>query len=72
MVKVDFTGFPPDVTDPTPAAPSRVPEFRGTLKGTALLHAIAFSIMTVVLSGVGSSPLLAQQTPSASYDAPDA
>ena len=37
-----------------------------------MLHAIAFSIMTVVLSGVGSAPALAQQTPSANYDAPDA
>ncbi len=36
-----------------------------------MLHAIAFSIITVVLSGMGSAPALAQQTPSTNYDAPD-
>lgn len=36
-----------------------------------MLHAIAFSIMTVVLSGMGAPPALAQQPPSANYDAPD-
>ena len=36
-----------------------------------MLHAIAFSIITVVLSGMGAAPALAQPTPSANYDAPD-
>jgi hypothetical protein len=36
-----------------------------------MLHLIAFSIMTVVLSGIGAAPVLAQPTTSANYDAPD-
>ena len=40
-------------------------------EGIVLLHAIAFSIMTVALSALVSAQALAQQTPGANYDAPD-